>query len=206
MTAAPRRRLVVALAAAAVVGGAGGLAVSVLTPVSYTATGTLVVSSSSSSTTLLEASTFSDQVRTSWGSVAKTPLVLQPVIAELHLHTSAADLARRIRADAPAGTVLIEIAATDPSAARAARIANAVQDRLVAVAPALSPTTTTTASGAPVLTSVQRAAAVPSGPSAVVLALSGALAGVLVWAVIVAVVLIVRMPRPPRGQPAPSML
>ncbi len=206
MPAAPRRRrLAVALAAAAVVGGAGGLTVSLLTPVSYTAKATLLVSSSSSGTTLLQSSGFADPVRTSWESVATTPLVLDPVIAELHLDTSAAALAGRIHADTPENSTLLEISVTDPSAAGATRLANAVQDRLVTIAPSLTPTTTS-AQPADVLRSVQRAAATQSGPSAVVLALSGVLAGVLVWAVVVAVLLIVRMPRPPRGQPAPSML
>jgi capsular polysaccharide biosynthesis protein len=201
-----RRRALAALVAAAVVGGAGGLTFALVTPVTYTASGTLFVSSSGSSAQLLgDQHRYTQQARDSWATLATTPIVLTPVISELQLDMSAAALAKRIQVTSPADTVLLEIGVTDPSARRAARIANAVQDRLVALAPSLTPSTSAAEQPNP-LVSLHRAKAVPAGPSALVLALSGALAGLLVWAVVLAVVRIGRLPRPPGGRPAPSMV
>lgn len=205
----PRRWALVSLAAAAVLGGLGGLAVAFATPAVYTATSSVFVATGATSRADLSeqpavATGFEQQIRSSYASVATTPLVLRPVIADLHLHTTVAALARRIHVSEPAGQAVLRIDASDSSAATSVRIANAVGTRLVAEVRALTP------SGPDATVSLQlvQRATVPtvsSGPSAPVLALGGALAGIAAWAVIAVVLLIVRMPRRPRGQPAPSM-
>lgn len=199
-----RRRILRALAAA-VLGAAGGIAVALATPVAYTATGTVFVSTPQGSTTLLEQSGYAQQVRSSYASLVTTPVVLQPVIDRLRLDTSAGALAARISVTSPADTVLVDIGVHDASAARAVRIENAVQDRLVDLAPSLTPVRAGSAPSVAV-TAVKRPTSAPSGPAPVVVVLAGALAGVLIWAIVVAVVRIRRRPPRPPAQTAPSVL
>jgi succinoglycan biosynthesis transport protein ExoP len=70
----------------------------------------------------------------SYAEAATTPLLLNQVIEQLDLEMSAATLADTLDVNSPLGTVIIEIEATDPSAAQDARIANAVARQLVRAA------------------------------------------------------------------------
>lgn len=73
---------------------------------------------------------FASQQITSYADVATTPLVLDPVIDELGLDTTAHELAGRISTTVPPETLILEIIATDEDPAQAAAIANATSESL----------------------------------------------------------------------------
>jgi len=198
------RRAAIALAVLAAAGGIAGLVVAVVTPASYVATGTVFVATSGTSTSLSELPAVDRPIGTAYSGLATSAAVLEPVITELGLRSTVDALARRIHATQPDEQPVLEIEVSDPSAAGAARIANAVQDRLVSEVSSLAPTSP---GQTVVLRSVRRATppTAPAGPPALVLVLLGALAGVLMWAVAAIVVLIARTPTPAPGAPAPSM-
>lgn len=91
-------------------------------------------------------------------------MVLQPAIDALGLSTTAQELATRVTATTDANTVLISIAADDPSPVQAAAIAQAVADSLVSAVDTLEKPRTGGAS--PVRLSVITPAAAPTYPSA----------------------------------------
>ncbi|GLZ41882.1 polysaccharide biosynthesis tyrosine autokinase [Actinokineospora sp. NBRC 105648] len=88
-------------------------------------------------TELYSGSSFSQQRVKSYIEVVTTPRVLDPVIAELGLTATAADLATRITVAAPLDTVLVDIAVRDPDGPRAAAIANAVSRSFMSVVESL---------------------------------------------------------------------
>lgn len=73
---------------------------------------------------LTQGSTYVRQAVTSYVSVVTSGVVLDQVIDELDLDTTANALAERITASSPTNTVLIDIAVTDPDPDQAALIAN----------------------------------------------------------------------------------
>lgn len=130
--------------------GATVVALSVLAAVSaltllatpqYTATTRLFfsVQGSESVTDLAQGSTFAEKQMTSYAEVATSPLVLDPVIRELRLDTTADVLASSITAAVPTDTVILEISAVDPNRDRAREVANAVGSQLADVAVTLVP-------------------------------------------------------------------
>jgi capsular polysaccharide biosynthesis protein len=66
--------------------------------------------------------------------LATTPLVLRPVIDELELPLTVSQLARRVSASERADSGVVEVSVSGDSSSRAVAIADAVADRLVAVA------------------------------------------------------------------------
>ena len=82
---------------------------------------------------------FAEQVAASYAQVATTPLVLDPVIAELGLRTTSQGLAQRVASTRASGTMVIAITVAGGSRAESADIANAVSRRLVQTAGGLSP-------------------------------------------------------------------
>jgi succinoglycan biosynthesis transport protein ExoP len=118
---------VVLLLAALSVGGAVAYTVR-QTPV-YSATTQLFVVVSGSESNVSELSQGSDFIQQrvkSYTDIATSPQVLEPVIARLHLHTTAAGLAGRVTVESPLDTVLLNLSVTDSDPAQAAQIANAV--------------------------------------------------------------------------------
>lgn len=116
-----------------VLGGIGGLAISFASPVTYGANATSFVAiqrSSDDSTSIYQTSQFAMQRVKSYTSVVDSPAVLQPVIDELKLGGTVADLRKRVSADNPTDTVLIDVSAQAPTANQAADIANAVSINL----------------------------------------------------------------------------
>lgn len=98
----------------------------------------------------------------SYAAVVASPAVVGPVVHQLGLAETPGHLARRIGADAPAGTALVHVFADDRSPAEAARIANAVARRFAMVVEDLD---RPVAGGtAPVKVTVPLPAAVPSAP------------------------------------------
>jgi succinoglycan biosynthesis transport protein ExoP len=134
-----RRWLGVLVVTVAVLAAASAL--TLLSTPKYTATTRLffAVQGSQSVTDLAQGSTFAEQQMTSYAQVATSPLVLDPVIRDLDLDTTPDALAGAITAVVPSETVILEVSAVDPDAARARDIANAVGSQLSKVAATLVP-------------------------------------------------------------------
>ena len=118
---------VVLLLAALSVGGAAAYTAR-QTPM-YAATTQLfvsVVASDSSVSDMTEGSTFIQQRVKSYADVVTSPTVLDPVIQDLRLPTTATGLAAQVTVDSPLDTVLLNVNVTDSDPTRAADIANAI--------------------------------------------------------------------------------
>ena len=121
-----RRWKLVVLATLLGLGAAAGFCATA-TP-QYRADASLFVSMSdgANAAALMQGSVFTQQRVQSYTDVITSPTVLQPVIDELGLRTTPRELARRVQAQAPLGTVLLDVTVEDPSPEAAARTANAV--------------------------------------------------------------------------------
>ncbi|QJU54587.1 polysaccharide biosynthesis tyrosine autokinase [Herbiconiux sp. KACC 21604] len=80
---------------------------------------------STSTGELVQGNSYAQQKVQSYLAVVTSPSVLDPVIDELGLDTTAASLENQISASSTTGTVIISITATDPDPQQAANIANA---------------------------------------------------------------------------------
>ena len=107
----------------------------------YTATTRLffAVSGTETVTELAQGSTFAEKQMTSYAQVATSPLVLDPIIRDLGLATTATELAKSVSATIPTDTVILDVAATSPDPEQALRIANAIAWQLSTVAGKLTP-------------------------------------------------------------------
>lgn len=106
-------------------GLAGALTVTALTPRTYTATAQLFVATSDAdSDGAYQGGLFTQQRVKSYTRIVSSPTVLNGVISELGLHTTARQLAENISAQAPLDTTLVDIRVEDPSATRAQAIAD----------------------------------------------------------------------------------
>ena len=97
------------------------------------------VQQTGSASDLSQANSFTQQIVKSYAQVATAPIVLAPVIDNLHLRTTPEALASRVTAVAPLDTVVIDIAATDANPGKAAEISNAVAAQLSQVVGSLTP-------------------------------------------------------------------
>src|SRR5215207_3717162 len=88
---------------------------------------------------LAPASRVVEKQMASYAELATSTNLLNKVVEQLGLNTTAVELADSIEANVPVGTVIIEIAATDPDPRQAARIANAVGTELGKAAGDLAP-------------------------------------------------------------------
>lgn len=107
----------------------------------YTATTRLFfgVEGTGSAVELAQGGSFAERQMTSYAEVATSPLVLDPVISQLALNTSAPQLAQAVTVVVPTQTVILDIAVTDPDPSRAAAIVNALGSEIAEVAADLSP-------------------------------------------------------------------
>lgn len=144
---------------------AGGLS-SVLTQPTYTANTQLFVAIQSSGTVseLQQGNTFSQARVQSYVRTVATPVVLQPVIDNLGLQESAAQLAGRVQASTDLNTVIINISVEDDSPVQAAATAQAVANSLIKAVDTLEKPRTGDTS--PVSLSIITPAAAPAAPSA----------------------------------------
>ncbi len=114
----------------ALLGVAAAAAYSIVVTPKYQATTELYVSvragDSTATNDLVQGTNFARQAVTSYVSVVTSASVLDRVIDELHLHSSASALASKVSADSPLNTVLIDITVTDDNPQRAARLANSI--------------------------------------------------------------------------------
>lgn len=143
---------------------AGG-AFSLLSKPTYTASTSLFVAVKSvNSTGELNAGTsFAENQVQSFARVARTPIVLQPVIDSLGLGITADKFAERVTATVPVNTATLDVAIVDSDPVRAATIANAVGERLVTVVRELSPPSPT--GGETVAATIIRPATAPTSPT-----------------------------------------
>jgi capsular polysaccharide biosynthesis protein len=106
-------------------------AMTLMMPKSYTAsTRVFFAVSGDSVSALAQGSTFVEKHMASYAEVATSPEVLNKVVEQLGLSTTAVKLADSMEASVPVDTVIIEIAVTDRDPRQAARIANAVGTEL----------------------------------------------------------------------------
>lgn len=135
-----RRRWITASVVALLI-FAGVSGVTLLTTPKFTATTRLffAVQGTGSVTELAQGSTFAEKQMTSYAQVATSPLVLDPVIRELGLTTTAADLQPLVTAVVPSETVILEVSVTSADRVQATAVANAIGEELASVAGELSP-------------------------------------------------------------------
>lgn len=138
--------------------------VTIFSPKEYGATSQLYVSTQGASSTsdLVSGSTFAQSQVQSYIDVAKAPVVLEPVIRQLDLQESPADLSRRVTVTVPEGTVLLDIEVRDNDPVRAAEVGNAISAHFMKRVSSLE--STGTSSKTPIKVSVLRPAAPRATP------------------------------------------
>ncbi|MEF2978746.1 polysaccharide biosynthesis tyrosine autokinase [Subtercola sp. YIM 133946] len=116
----------------ALVGLGAGAAYAATATRHYTATATMYVSVQASDTPtpgeLTSGNTYAQAKVKSYLDILTSASVLDSVISDLHLDMTAKQLASKISANSPTGTVIIELTATDNDPQTAANIANATAD------------------------------------------------------------------------------
>jgi capsular exopolysaccharide synthesis family protein len=158
------RKSWVIVAVFVLVGTGVGIVLSVVTPKEYRAGVTVFVATSTadSATQLAQGNTFTQDRVQSYTSIATSPSVTGPVITQLGLTLTPAQLAQKISADAPQGKILINLHVADRDPQRAAQLADAVAARFDAV---VQSTEQTDAGGHPVVKlTVIHPAVVPGSP------------------------------------------
>lgn len=83
-------------------------------------------------TELQQGSSFAQSRITTYVSLVREPVVMNPVITQLGLDTSADDLAENVKSSSPLNSTLIQITVQDPDPVMAADIANALGASLAA--------------------------------------------------------------------------
>lgn len=161
------------------------------TPPSFTATAEAIVvtkGDGENASELVQSSDYSQSQVRSFSALVTRPIVLDPVIDELHLETTASSLAKQITVTSPLNTALLSIEVTRSSPQAAADIANATAASL---ADAVAEFVPTTARGEPTvaLHPVQTATppALPSAPNPTLALAFGLLLGAVAGVVAVAV-------------------
>lgn len=148
----------------------------------YSSSSTVFVSTQAGGTVaeINQGTNFTQQRINTYVGLVSTPIILNPVIAQLDLGTTAASLASKIDATAPTNQSMIDIEVTDADPGRAAEIANAVALSLSTLVPEIEPQDSEGAS--PVrLTRVKdaQASVAPSSPDVPSNLVLGAFAGLL---------------------------
>ena len=101
----------------------------------YEARATLIVGNSISANPDYTGLLVSQQLATTYATIATTRPVLEAVIAKVGLGTTPEELLKNINASTETGQPLVSITARDGDAARAAAIANALAEELIAKTP-----------------------------------------------------------------------
>lgn len=122
------RRSWLMILACTIIGGSIGAMWAMLSPAKYESTAQLYVSvrNSGGAGDLALSTAYARQAVTSYVLVIPTALVLDPVIADLGLDTTASALAGEVSASAPLNTQVITLIVTDGNPSRAAQLANAI--------------------------------------------------------------------------------
>ncbi|MGO1315662.1 MAG: polysaccharide biosynthesis tyrosine autokinase [Cellulomonadaceae bacterium] len=140
LAASVRKHWFLVIACVIIGGGVLGVLSMLSTPM-YRSSSSLYFSMTvgQSATDLNQGQTYTQSQMVSFAQLAVLPVVLDPVIEELGLDTSAAGLARSISASIPQNSVILDIAAVSPSAQEATDIVNAVAAQLVRVVAEVAP-------------------------------------------------------------------
>jgi succinoglycan biosynthesis transport protein ExoP len=151
-----------------VLGGAIGAGYSATQTPTYQSTTQLYVSVRSEGAAtgdLVQGTTFARQIVASYVDVVNTALVLEPVVEQLGLDLSVAELSAQVTASAPLNTVMIDITATDADPARAAAIADATATSLANAVQTTLEQPATEGEASPVQVTTVQPAVRPSEPS-----------------------------------------
>lgn len=165
-----------------VVGIAAAWAYASALPMTYESKSSVFVTSQRGQTTneLVQGSTFTQNLVQSYAQLATMPVVLDPVIEELGLDTTAWALAPRVTAETPLNTVIIEITVADPSATGAAEIADAITGSLATIVQNLAPKGPDNTPSITMKTvSSAQVATVPASPNVMFILVTGLLAGLV---------------------------
>jgi capsular polysaccharide biosynthesis protein len=128
-----RRWIFVILAAGALAGSVAFVASNVI-PRAYESRATLLVGQGLDSARLDYTQILAAQLQAqTYASIATAPSILETTIDTLGLDTTPEELARRTRAEAPSGSRFVDIIALDREPERAASIANAIADYIIAL-------------------------------------------------------------------------
>jgi succinoglycan biosynthesis transport protein ExoP len=121
------RKSWIILVALTLVGGGVALGYSLWQKPVYSAASQVFVSTTSASTVqeLAQSNSYSLARVMTYADLARTPIVLAPVIQQLNLATSSESLAKNIKSSPAPNTTIIKITASDQSPVTAAKIANA---------------------------------------------------------------------------------
>ena len=117
------------VAAAVSFGLVAGITLILLSPTTYQAEARVFVSlreSAGNSSGAYQGNLFSQDRVKSYAEILTLPAVTAPVIAQTRVAMTPEELGRRITATVPAGTVVLRIAVSDPSAVRSRDLTNAV--------------------------------------------------------------------------------
>lgn len=119
----------------AVVGAGAGFAVSSSATPQFQSTASLyfALDQGTSGADLNQGSTYTQNQMLSFARLASSSRVLDPVIEDLGLDAETRDLVRSVEVTIPQDTVILEVTAASGSPERAAQIANAISQELVAV-------------------------------------------------------------------------
>ena len=125
----------------AVLGGGAAFAYSQVLPEQYRSESSVVVIPvrGDNTTELVQGSNYVQNLVQTYTVLATSPVVLNAVIQDLGLDETANRLARRVTAEAPLNTVIINISVTDSSPKGAQRTANAIASELAKTVGRLSP-------------------------------------------------------------------
>lgn len=121
--------------------GAGVYALSTTRPAKYTATASeyVTLTTSASPAELAQGGSYVLDQMPSFGQLATSPTVLNPVIDTLGLQTTVKDLSRNVRVSTPRNTAVMSINVTSTDPQRAAAIANAIGTQLTSAVDTLGP-------------------------------------------------------------------
>jgi capsular exopolysaccharide synthesis family protein len=145
---------------------AGAAAVTYVIKPSYSATAQLFVSTRNSAGDIAgvyQGQLFSQAGVTSYADIIDSPSVLDPVIASLHLDTTANQLSKQVSATSPLNTVLIDVSVNDRYPATAQAIANRVATQFARVIEQLE--TPVSGGPSPVKVTVVQPATRPTAPA-----------------------------------------
>ncbi|MEW1961041.1 polysaccharide biosynthesis tyrosine autokinase [Microbacterium sp. NPDC077644] len=151
-----------------IVGLAGGAGYAAMQAPKYVASTQLYVSvrtEGAATGDLVQGTTFARQIVTSYVDVIGTALVLDPVVEELGLDTTASALSSRISATTALNTVLINITVTDIDPKQAAAIADATAASFANVVQTELERPDTEGGASPVQITITDPAAEPTKPS-----------------------------------------
>lgn len=99
----------------------------------------VVVAGKQDTAAMSAASTYAESQMSSYETAAMSPLVLDPVIAQLKLDMSAGELAKQVTATASTKSFVLDIEVQDTDANRAVAIANAIANQMSSAIKTLTP-------------------------------------------------------------------